>query len=113
VLRTFLNGEKVQEAPISEMLFGIDYLLAGLSRYITFVAGDIVLTGTPANSRPIQPGDHVEVEVTGVGRLSNQIVEGPSPRHEVGHQPTDSMGVRVVALGPADALRAQETETAS
>jgi 5-oxopent-3-ene-1,2,5-tricarboxylate decarboxylase/2-hydroxyhepta-2,4-diene-1,7-dioate isomerase len=99
VLRTYLNGSVVQEAKVSEMTFGIDYLLADLSRHITLLPGDVVLTGTPAHSRPMQVGDVVEVEVTGLGRLSNTVVEIPEPRHRVGHQPTDSRAVRAVALG--------------
>jgi len=99
VLRTHLNGKLVQEGKVSEMTFGIDYQLADLSRHITLLPGDIVLTGTPANSRPMQPGDVVEVEVTGIGRLSNHVVEIPAPRHDVGHQPTDTDSVRRVALG--------------
>jgi 5-oxopent-3-ene-1,2,5-tricarboxylate decarboxylase/2-hydroxyhepta-2,4-diene-1,7-dioate isomerase len=99
VLRTYLNGKVVQEGKVSEMTFGIDYQLADLCRHITLLPGDIVLTGTPANSRPMQPGDVVEVEVTGIGRLSNTVVEIPAPLHDVGHQPTDTESVRRVALG--------------
>jgi 5-oxopent-3-ene-1,2,5-tricarboxylate decarboxylase/2-hydroxyhepta-2,4-diene-1,7-dioate isomerase len=86
-LRTLLNGKVVQEGKISEMTFPIDYILADLCRHITLLPGDIVLTGTPAFSRPMQP------------RLTNRVVEIPAPEHEVGHQPTDSKAVRAVALG--------------
>ena len=61
--------------------------------------GDIVMTGTPANSRPMQPGDVVEVEVTGLGRLTNTVQDTPAPAHDVGHQPTDTDAVTRVALG--------------
>jgi 5-oxopent-3-ene-1,2,5-tricarboxylate decarboxylase/2-hydroxyhepta-2,4-diene-1,7-dioate isomerase len=44
-------------------------------------------------------GDVVEVEVSGLGRLSNTVVEIPAPFHEIGHQPTDTETVRRVALG--------------
>ena len=98
-VRTYLNGKVVQDGPVSEMTFDIPYIMADLSRHITFLPGDIVLTGTPANSRPMQPGDVVEVEVTGVGRLTNTVQQTPVPAHAVGHQPTDSEGVRRVALG--------------
>ncbi len=98
-LRTYVNGEVVQEGAIGEMNFGIDYLLADLCRHITLLPGDVVLTGTPANSRPLDLGDVVEVEITGIGRISNTIVEIPSPPHVVGHQPTDTKTVRAVALG--------------
>jgi 2-keto-4-pentenoate hydratase/2-oxohepta-3-ene-1,7-dioic acid hydratase in catechol pathway len=98
-LRTYLNGKVVQEGQVSEMNFGINYLLADLCRHITLLPGDVVLTGTPANSRPMQPGDTVEVEVTGVGRLLNIVASAPAPLHQIGHQPTDSEAVRRVALG--------------
>jgi 5-oxopent-3-ene-1,2,5-tricarboxylate decarboxylase / 2-hydroxyhepta-2,4-diene-1,7-dioate isomerase len=98
-LRTYVDGEVVQEAPVSEMTFGIDYLLADLCRYITLLPGDVVLTGTPANSRPLAVGSTVEVEVDGLGRLTNTVAELPAPPHAVGHQPTDSKQVRAVALG--------------
>ena len=98
-LRTYLNGAVVQEGDISEMTFGIDYQLADLCRHITLLPGDIVLTGTPANSRPMQPGDVVEVEVTGLGRLTNTVQDIPAPAHDVGHDPTDTDAVRRVALG--------------
>lgn len=100
-LRTSLNGEIVQEGRVSEMTYGIDYMLADLCRHITLLPGDVVLTGTPANSRPMSPGDVVEVEVSGIGRLTNTVAEIPAPTHAVGHQPTDSLAVRAVALGPA------------
>jgi 5-oxopent-3-ene-1,2,5-tricarboxylate decarboxylase/2-hydroxyhepta-2,4-diene-1,7-dioate isomerase len=99
-LRTYLNGKLVQQASVAdEMMFGIDYQIADLARYITLVPGDIILTGTPANSRPMQVGDVVEVEVTGLGRIRNTVVSAPDPRATVGHMPTDSAEVRRVALG--------------
>jgi len=108
-VRTYLNGKVVQEGPVSGMNFPISYLLADLSRHITLLPGDVVLTGTPANSRPMQPGDVVEVEVTGVGRLVNRVESAPAPRHKVGHQPTDSEGVRRVALGQFPPRREERT----
>ena len=98
-VRTYVNGKMVQEGAVSEMVFGIDYQLADLCRHITLLPGDIVLTGTPANSRPMRPGDTVEVEVTGLGRLANQVAETAAPAHVVGHQPTTTKSVRRVALG--------------
>lgn len=98
-LRTFVNGELAQEGAVSEMVWPIDYLLSDLSRHITLLPGDVVLTGTPWHSRPMAPGDVVEVEVEGLGRLQNTVVEAPAPAHRVGHEPTNSSGVRSVALG--------------
>ena len=98
-VRTYINGKVVQDGPVSDMNFPIDYIFADLSRHITFLPGDVVLTGTPANSRPMNIGDVVEVEVTGVGRLTNTVQEIPAPAHNVGHEPTDTEAVRRVALG--------------
>ncbi|HUY19328.1 MAG TPA: fumarylacetoacetate hydrolase family protein [Candidatus Binataceae bacterium] len=99
-LHTYINGKQVQHGNVGEeMLFSIDYLLADLCRHITLLPGDLILTGTPANSRPMKIGDVVEVEVSGVGRLSNTVAEIPAPANRVGHQPTDSEALRRVALG--------------
>lgn len=98
-VRTFVNGKQVQEGPVEEYVFSMGFLLADLSRYMTFNPGDIILTGTPANSRPMNVGDVVEVEVSGVGRLSNTVAEVPLASHPIGHQPTDTDNVRRIALG--------------
>ena len=104
MIRTYRNGVLAQEGAVADMIFGIDYLVADLARHITLVPGDIILTGTPANSRPLEPGDLIEVEVTGLGRLSNRVVSSPAPRAAVGHQPTNSDDVRRVALGNDERL---------
>ena len=104
VITTYLNGVVVQQGKAAEMIFGIDYLIADLARHITLMPGDVILTGTPANSRPMQPGDLVEIEVSGLGRLANRVVAAPAPAAEVGHQPTDTDDVRRVALGTDDRL---------
>jgi len=98
-VRTYINGKVVQDGPVSDMTFPIDYIFADLSRHITFLPGDIVLTGTPANSRPMNLGDVVEIEVTGVGKLTNTVQEVPAPVNHAGHEPTDSEAVRRVAMG--------------
>jgi 5-oxopent-3-ene-1,2,5-tricarboxylate decarboxylase/2-hydroxyhepta-2,4-diene-1,7-dioate isomerase len=74
-IRTYLNGDVVQKGTAADLIWPISYLLADLCRVITLEPGDVVLSGTPANSRPMQPGDVVEVEVTGLGRLSNTVVD--------------------------------------
>ena len=58
-----------------DIIWDYRYQLADLSRLITLEPGDIVLTGTPANSRPMQPGDVVEVEIEGLPRLTNTVVD--------------------------------------
>jgi 5-oxopent-3-ene-1,2,5-tricarboxylate decarboxylase/2-hydroxyhepta-2,4-diene-1,7-dioate isomerase len=99
-LRTYVNGKIVQDGNTAEMTWDMNYLVADIARNITLEPGDVLLSGTPANSRPVQPGDLVEVEVEGLGRLSNRIVEGPEPiRTDVGAQPTESEEVLSTALG--------------
>lgn len=98
VVRTYINDRLVQEGVVSDMNFPIDYLCADLSRHITLLPGDIILTGTPANSRPMELGDKVTVSVSDIGSVTNIVQECPAPTHEVGHQPTDSIEVRKVAL---------------
>jgi 5-oxopent-3-ene-1,2,5-tricarboxylate decarboxylase/2-hydroxyhepta-2,4-diene-1,7-dioate isomerase len=76
------------------------YLVADLARTITLVAGDVILSGTPAGSRPVEPGDVVTVAVDGLGELTSLIVEGPVPiRSDVGAQPSESEEVVSTALG--------------
>ena len=99
-IRTYVNGSVVQDDTTANMEWDMHYLVADIARTITLVPGDILLSGTPANSRPVKPGDLVEVEVDGLGRLSNRIVEGPTPvRDDVGAQPTESEEVVSTALG--------------
>jgi 5-oxopent-3-ene-1,2,5-tricarboxylate decarboxylase/2-hydroxyhepta-2,4-diene-1,7-dioate isomerase len=74
-IRTYLNGEVAQQGSATDLIWPISYLLADLCRLITLEPGDVVLSGTPAHSRPMEPGDVVEVEVTGLGRLSNTVVD--------------------------------------
>ena len=99
-LRTLVNGIVVQDGSTDEMTWDMHYLVADIARTITLVPGDVLLSGTPANSRPVQPGDVVEVEADGLGRLTNHVVEGPIPiRSDVGAQPTQSEEVLSTALG--------------
>jgi 5-oxopent-3-ene-1,2,5-tricarboxylate decarboxylase/2-hydroxyhepta-2,4-diene-1,7-dioate isomerase len=99
-LRTFVNGEVRQDGTTDEMAWDMHYLVADLARTITLVPGDVILSGTPANSRPVQPGDVVEVEVDGLGRLTNRIVEGDTPiSGDVGAQPSASEEVVSTAFG--------------
>ncbi|MFI0976641.1 fumarylacetoacetate hydrolase family protein [Streptomyces sp. NPDC021093] len=99
-LRTYVNGKVVQDGSTSEMEWDMHYLVADIARTITLHPGDVLLSGTPANSRPVQPGDVVEVEVEGLGRLTNHIVSGPVPvRDDCGAQPTESEEVVSTAFG--------------
>jgi 5-oxopent-3-ene-1,2,5-tricarboxylate decarboxylase/2-hydroxyhepta-2,4-diene-1,7-dioate isomerase len=99
-IRTFVNGELRQDGSTDEMTWDMHYLVADLARTITLLPGDLVFSGTPANSRPVQPGDVVTVEVDGLGALTNSVVEGPTPiPGELGAQPSSSEEVVSTALG--------------
>ena len=99
-IRTLVNGEVAQDGSTDEMVWDMHYLVADIARTITLVPGDVILSGTPANSRPVQPGDVVEVEVEGLGVLRNEIVEGDvSIRADVGAQPSSSEEVVSTAFG--------------
>ena len=90
------------------------YLVADIARLITLVPGDVILSGTPAISRPVVPGDVVTVEVEGLGALTNHIVEGPTPvSDEVGAQPTATEEVLSTALGAEWELRGQRRPRAT
>ncbi|WP_306332934.1 fumarylacetoacetate hydrolase family protein [Streptomyces sp. KL118A] len=99
-LRTYVNGELAQDGSTDEMQWDMHYLVADIARTITLEPGDVLLSGTPAGSRPVRPGDIVEVEAEGLGRLTNHIVTGPTAvRADVGAQPTESEEVLSTALG--------------
>jgi 2-keto-4-pentenoate hydratase/2-oxohepta-3-ene-1,7-dioic acid hydratase in catechol pathway len=71
-----VNGVEKQRGTSSQMVFPIPELLSYISRIMTLEPGDLVLTGTPAGVGPLKPGDVVEVEIPGVGILSNPVVAG-------------------------------------
>ena len=99
-IRTLVNGRTAQDGNTDEMEWDMHYLVADLARTITLLPGDVILSGTPAGSRPVEPGDVVTVEVEGLGVLTNTIVAGPTPIGEnVGAQPSESEEVLSTALG--------------
>ena len=99
-IRTRVNGEVRQEGTTAEMIWDMRYLVADIARTITLMPNDVILSGTPANSRPVDPGDVVEVEVDGLGVLRSFIVEGDVPvRKDVGAQPSGSEEVVSTAFG--------------
>lgn len=99
MLRTYVNGKVVQEAHTgTDMLFSAAYQVADLARLITLEPGDLILTGTPANSRPVNIGDVVEVEASGIGRLTNTVVELDRALVSVGDPPMVSANTLHVAL---------------
>jgi 2-keto-4-pentenoate hydratase/2-oxohepta-3-ene-1,7-dioic acid hydratase in catechol pathway len=81
-LKTFLNGRLVQSGSTASLIFSIPYLVRYLSRIMTLHPGDIIATGTPAGVGPTSPGDRIDVQVEGVGVLSNPFTR-PRAKKEV------------------------------
>lgn len=69
-----LNGERVQGENTSDMIYGVNYMVHYISQYFTLYPGDLVWTGTMGSTQALEPGDVYEVEVEGVGVLSNEVV---------------------------------------
>src|SRR4029450_9077300 len=76
VVETRLNGEVVQHASTSDMVFGVAQLIEYVTSFMTLLPGDALLTGTPEGVGRLDAGDVVEVGVEGVGRARNEVV-GP------------------------------------
>jgi 2-keto-4-pentenoate hydratase/2-oxohepta-3-ene-1,7-dioic acid hydratase in catechol pathway len=72
-LMTRLNGEIVQEQRTSDLLFDVPTVVEFVSRYVTLLPGDVIYTGTPGNTRRMNGGDVVEVEIEGIGTLRNPV----------------------------------------
>lgn len=73
-VRTWVDGELVQDGRTSQMIVGVSELISFMSGIFTLLPGDVILTGTPAGVGPIVAGQRVDVEVEGIGRLSNPVL---------------------------------------
>ena len=73
-VETRLNGEVRQAAQTSDMVFGVATLLEYITEFMTLLPGDVILTGTPEGVGRLEAGDTVEVEVDGLGTLSNPVM---------------------------------------
>lgn len=73
-IRCYVDDELRQEGTTADLIFDVPTLLAYISRIMTLLPGDIVLTGTPAGVGPIEPGQIVRVEIDGIGRLENPVI---------------------------------------
>src|SRR5699024_6646710 len=94
-IRTWVNGEVVQDDTTEDLVFPFGQLVADLSQLMTLEEGDVILTGTPAGSSVAQPGDVVEVEVDApeaegaptTGRLISHVKESAFAMADYGHGP--------------------------
>lgn len=71
-----VNGEVRQAGFTSEMVFGVAEIIAYITAFTTLLPGDVILTGTPSGVGKVEPGDVMEVEVDGIGTLTNRVVAG-------------------------------------
>lgn len=107
-VRTFVNGRLTQEGSAEELIFDFGRVLADLTRLMTLEEGDVILTGTPAGSTVVVPGDLVEVEVDvpggpSSGRLVTPVVEADRELAAIGAMPRVDAQVRELAYGPGKA----------
>ena len=106
-IRTWHNGDLVQDDTTGDLLFPFAQLVADLSQLLTLEEGDIILTGTPAGASVAKPGDVVEIEVTGgdfsSGRLATKVTEGTTPFADFGARPKADDTQREEAYGSREA----------
>lgn len=77
----FQNDQLKQSAPITDMIFSVQELVRFISTIMTLEPGDTILTGTPAGVGSLAHGDQIEIEITGIGRLTNKVrVKSMSPK---------------------------------
>lgn len=69
-----VNGEVRQAGFTSDMIFGVAEILEYITAFTTLLPGDLVLTGTPAGASKVEPGDVMEIEIDGIGTLTNRLV---------------------------------------
>jgi 2-keto-4-pentenoate hydratase/2-oxohepta-3-ene-1,7-dioic acid hydratase in catechol pathway len=71
---TRLDDQVKQEAPLTDMIFPVDAIIAFVTEFMTLEPGDLIATGTPPGVGPMLPGQTVEVEVSGIGKLRNPVM---------------------------------------
>ncbi|NJP41377.1 fumarylacetoacetate hydrolase family protein [Oscillospiraceae bacterium HV4-5-C5C] len=74
-IQTYLNGKLVQNSRTSYLLFKPDFLVSYISHVMTLNPGDVIFTGTSSGVGPLQAGDRVAVEIEGIGRLENPVID--------------------------------------
>jgi 2-keto-4-pentenoate hydratase/2-oxohepta-3-ene-1,7-dioic acid hydratase in catechol pathway len=73
-VKTFLDGELKQNAPSTDMIFSIPFIIAHITAFMTLEPGDLIATGTPPGVGLMQPGSTVRIEIEGIGALQNTVV---------------------------------------
>ena len=120
-LRTWVNGAVVQDDGAAGLIFPLVQFVADLSQHFTLETGDVILTGTPAGSTVVGPGDVVEVEVDvpgtehSSGRLTTRVVAAEAPAFDaaLGSLPSVDDAQRIAAWGSAEAAGLSNPATAA
>ncbi|MFZ5848028.1 fumarylacetoacetate hydrolase family protein [Nocardioides pakistanensis] len=73
-LQTHLNGDLKQDGSTKDLIFDVPTLVSHVSSVMTLLPGDVILTGTPEGVGPMNPGDEVDVTISGIGTLTNKVV---------------------------------------
>jgi 2-keto-4-pentenoate hydratase/2-oxohepta-3-ene-1,7-dioic acid hydratase in catechol pathway len=74
-LKTFLNGKLKQSSSLRNLIFPVPFIVRYISMIMTLEPGDIITTGTPAGVGPMSPGDRVDIQIEGIGTLSNTVMK--------------------------------------
>jgi 2-keto-4-pentenoate hydratase/2-oxohepta-3-ene-1,7-dioic acid hydratase in catechol pathway len=70
------NGEETQRGNSSDLIFNMAHMLSYISKYFTLEPGDLIWSGTMGSTQAMEPGDMYEVDIAGVGVLSNTVMQG-------------------------------------
>lgn len=73
-VRTIVEGQVKQDAPVTDMIFKIPEIIAYITQVMTLEPGDLIATGTPEGVGPVEPGQTMRIEIAGVGVLENRVV---------------------------------------
>jgi len=73
-VKAWVNGELKQSGHTSNFIFKVEYLVSFISKIMTLLPGDVIITGTPAGVGSLQVGDTVEIEIDGIGKLKNKVI---------------------------------------
>jgi 2-keto-4-pentenoate hydratase/2-oxohepta-3-ene-1,7-dioic acid hydratase in catechol pathway len=77
-VRCRVNGQERQHGRTADLVHPVAALVSFISGIMTLEPGDVIATGTPAGVAPIAPGDTVEVEIGGIGVLTNRVEAPPA-----------------------------------
>uniref|UniRef100_UPI0025D159D9 fumarylacetoacetate hydrolase family protein n=1 Tax=uncultured Microbacterium sp. TaxID=191216 RepID=UPI0025D159D9 len=115
-LRTWVDGALVQDDTTAGLIFPLAQIVADLSQHFTLETGDVILTGTPAGSSVVVPGQVVEVQVDAgsltTGRLRTTVIQGTQPFDPaIGSLPAIDETQRIEAWGSAEAASTAATRT--